>query len=157
MSEIKAVPGGKIVGVKTAIFSIMNQEKYDPAAIPAAWDEFWAKFPTSGIVDQNSLYGITIPSNDFNTPMDHYVGALIDASEPTPAGFAEFEFAAGNYFCVKHSGPISGLGATYGLAYGQEFPAAGIEIRNAPHIEIYDSSKDPMSADFEMLIGIPVN
>ena len=157
MSQIKAIPGGKIVGVKTSIFSIMNQEKYDPAAIPAAWQEFYRNLPASGLAEQTALYGITIPSNDFNTPMDHIVGALISEAQPTPAGFIEYEFPAGNYFCVTHSGPISGIGTSYGLAYGQEFPAAGLEMRNAPHIEIYDPTLDPMSADYEMLIGIPVN
>lgn len=157
MSEIIEIPGGKIVGVKTSIFSIMNQEKYDPSAIPAAWQKFYAKLSESGIAEQSSLYGITIPSNDFNSPMDHYVGALIDRAQPTPAGYVEYEFPAGSYFCVTHSGPISGLGDSYGVAYGQEFPAAGLEMRVAPHIEIYDPSKDPMSADYKMLIGIPIN
>ena len=43
MSETIDISGGKIVGARTSIFTIFNKEKYDPKAIPAAWQEFFAK------------------------------------------------------------------------------------------------------------------
>jgi hypothetical protein len=30
-------------------------------------------------------------------------------------------------------------------------------MRNAPHLEIYNSDKDPMDADYTLEIAIPIN
>jgi hypothetical protein len=35
--------------------------------------------------------------------------------------------------------------------------ASGREMRPAPHLEIYESKKDPMAEDYEMVIGIPIS
>jgi predicted transcriptional regulator YdeE len=45
---------------------------------------------------------------------------------------------------------------SYGRAYGVELPQSGAEMRNAPHLEIYESDKNPMDPDYEMIIAIPV-
>jgi predicted transcriptional regulator YdeE len=39
----------------------------------------------------------------------------------------------------------------------ETLPASGKEMRPAPHLEIYNSDKDPMSDDYEMTIAVPVN
>jgi predicted transcriptional regulator YdeE len=39
----------------------------------------------------------------------------------------------------------------------EEVAASGKEMRPAPHLEIYNSQLDPMSDDYTMVIGVPVN
>ena len=153
MREISA---GKIVGIETSFFTIMNPEKYDPQTIPAAWQKFFALYNTSSLPKTNTFYGAAVPNNSMDIPMQYFAGVLVDDSTPTPDGFAELAMPAGNYFCSTHTGPITDLGASYGRAYGVELPASGKAMRGAPHLEIYESDKDPMAADYEMVIAIPV-
>ena len=156
MSEFRELPAGKIIGVKTSFFTIMNPEKYDPRAIPTAWKEFFSKYQGSGLPGTNTFYGAALPNNSMDAPMDYVAGVLVGADISTPAGFEGIDFPAGAYFTFTHRGPVTGLGTSYPQAYGMEFPKAGREMRNAPHLEIYESDKDPMDPNYEMIIAIPV-
>lgn len=153
---IRKINAGKIVGVETSTFTIMNPEKYDPKAIPSAWQEFFSLHKSSNLPKTQIFYGAAIPNNSMESPMQYFAGILVNLSEPTPSGFVEVLIPEGDYFCFTHIGPISGLGESYGRAYGIELPASGKEMRSAPHLEIYESNKDPMANDYEMVIAIPV-
>ena len=48
------------------------------------------------------------------------------------------------------------LAPSYGEAYGVEFPKAGLEMRAAPHLELYNSDLNPMADDYKMGILIPI-
>jgi predicted transcriptional regulator YdeE len=41
--------------------------------------------------------------------------------------------------------------------YIEEFPASGHEMRNAPHLEIYNPQLNPMDINYEMVIAVPIN
>jgi predicted transcriptional regulator YdeE len=155
MSEIRSLPAGKIIGIKTSIYTIMNPDKYDPKAIPAAWQTFFSKFPDSGLPETKTYYGAVIPNMDINSPMTYVAGVYVDSNHLVPAGLTDIEMPSGDYVCVKHSGPITELSTSYPKAYVEEFPKAGREMRNAPHLEIYESDKNPMDSDYEMIIAIP--
>jgi predicted transcriptional regulator YdeE len=157
MSKIENIAGGKLVGIKTATFTIFNQEKYDPKVIPTAWKEFFSKYQGSGLPASKVFYSAAIPNMSMDIPMDYYAGIIVDEGTPVPAGFESVVIPTGNYLCVTHNGPITELAQTFGKAYGAELPASGKEMRNAPHLEIYNSDKDPMDPAYSMEVAIPVN
>ena len=157
MSQIREVPAGKVVGIKTSFFTIMNPEKYDERAIPGAWQSFFKQYRSSGLPQLNAFYGAVVPSDSMDIPMTYVAGVLVDANTEVPEGFESVDIAAGKYFCSKHVGPMVNLGPSYGNAYGVEFPNSGLEMRPAPHLEIYESDKEPMDSDYEFIIAIPVN
>jgi AraC family transcriptional regulator len=94
---------------------------------------------------------------DLDKPMDYFAGALVDASADVPTGFESVELPEGDYLEVIHTGPITNIAASYQKAYMEEVAASGKEMRPAPHLEIYNSQLDPMSDDYTMVIGVPVN
>ena len=49
------------------------------------------------------------------------------------------------------------IAGSYAKAYMEVLPTSGSEMRPAPHLEIYNSERDPSSEDYSMLIGVPVN
>jgi predicted transcriptional regulator YdeE len=157
MVETITIAGGKIVGVRTSIFTIFNPEKYDAQAIPSAWQEFFAKARGSELANTQTFYGASIPSMAADVPMDYYAGVIVDASTFVPAGFESYDIPAGDYLAVTHTGPITELAASYQKAYMQALGESGKEMRPAPHLEIYNSQLDPMSVDYTMVIGVPVN
>ena len=157
MSEIINIKQGKVAGVKTSIFTIFNQDKYDASAIPTAWQEFFSKAAGTELVAGNTFYGVSIPSMSMDAPMDYFAGALIDENASVPAGFESVELAAGNYLGHIHHGPITEIAGSYQKAYTETLPSSGKEMRPAPHLEIYNSENDPMSDDYQMTIAIPIN
>ena len=156
MSESIHINQGILVGVRTSIFTIFNPEKYDKNAIPEAWGKFFSMATGTKLVETDTYYGASIPSMSMDVPMDYFAGALVDVNFMVPEGFETVEIPQGNYLNVLHKGPISDLAATYQKAYMQELAASGKEMRPAPHLEIYNSQKDPMAADYEMIIGVPI-
>jgi predicted transcriptional regulator YdeE len=157
MNKVISIAGGKIVGVRTSIFTIFNPEKYDSKAIPAAWQEFFSKARGTELANTETFYGASIPSMAADVPMDYYAGVIVDAATEVSEGFESYEIPAGDYLAITHRGPITELAATYQMAYMQALGESGKEMRPAPHLEIYNSQLDPMSADYEMVIGVPVN
>jgi predicted transcriptional regulator YdeE len=157
MAGTITIAGGKIVGIRTSIFTIFNPEKYDAKAIPSAWQEFFAKARGSDLANTQTFYGASIPSMAADIPMDYYAGVVVDPSTTVPEGFESYEIPAGDYLAITHAGPITDLAATYQKAYMQALGESGKEMRPAPHLEIYNSQLDPMSVDYTMVIGVPVN
>lgn len=156
MFETIEFKAGKIVGIRTSIFTIFNPEKYDAQAIPAAWKKFFSTATGTSLASESILYGASIPSMDMNTPMDYFAGALMKNDAEVPEGFESVEIPEGDYLKVVHTGPITNLAASYQRAYMEVLGASEKEMRPAPHLEIYDSQLDPMSQDYEMVIAIPI-
>lgn len=156
MNQVKFLNGGKIVGVRTSIFTIFNQEKYDAQAIPTAWQEFFRNSQGTDLVKGSTFYGASIPSMSLDTPMDYFAGALVDQEYEVPAGMESVDIPAGDYLEVTHSGPITNIAASYQNAYMVALGESGRQMRPAPHLEIYNSQLDPMSDGYEMIIAVPV-
>ncbi len=156
MSETLIMTQGKLVGVQTSIFTIFNQAKYDPQAIPTAWKEFFAKAGNTELVKTDTFYGASIPSMSFDAPMDYFAGAIVSQDFEVPEGLSSVDIPEGEYFTVTHTGPIMELAGSYQKAYGVALPESGKEMRPAPHLEIYNSQLNPMDVAYEMVIAIPV-
>ena len=156
MNRVITIKGGKIVGIRTSIFTIFNQEKYDPRAIPGAWQSFFEKAAQLNLGDIHTFYGASIPSMSLDTPMDYFAGALVESKLSIPENFESVEIPTGNYLEVIHRGPITSLAASYQKAYMEALGASGKTMRPAPHLEIYNSQLNPMADDYEMVIAVPV-
>ena len=156
MHETIKINGGKIIGVRTSIFTIFNPGKYDVQAIPTAWKKFFSMVGGTSLVGLDSYYGASIPSMDMNSPMDYFAGGLLHENSEVPTGFESVDIAEGNYLKVLHAGPITNLSDSYKEAYMNALGASGKKMRPAPHLEIYNPALDPMSAQYEMVIAIPV-
>jgi predicted transcriptional regulator YdeE len=156
MPETISIKHGKIVGVRTSIYTIFNAAKYDAEAIPAAWKKFFSLVNGTALAGLDTFYGASIPSMDMEAPMDYFAGALLAEGAAVPDGFESVEIPEGNYLKVIHKGPITNLSASYQRAYLQELGSSGKEMRPAPHLEIYNPKLDPMDNNYEMVIAIPV-
>jgi predicted transcriptional regulator YdeE len=156
MTESINIKSGKVVGIKTSIFTIFNAEKYDATAIPTAWGEFFKKAMGTDLLNTDTYYGVSIPSMSMDAPMDYFAGALMDDSFEIPSGFESVSLPGGDYLTIEHVGPISNIATSYQKAYMEVLPKSDNEMRPAPHLEIYNSQLDPMSVDYKMLIAIPI-
>ncbi len=145
-----------ICGVPVEFYSIMVPDLYDPTAIPNAWQEFWAEFPKKDLPLHNTAFGVSTPIQGSNGKLRYLAGVEVQANYVAPEGFELVTIPAGNYLDVAHIGSITTLAQSYGEAYGVVFPTTGLEMREGPHLELYDAMLNPMADDYEMGILIPV-
>ena len=145
-----------ICGVSVDIFSIMIADQYDPKAIPTAWQQFWKEFPKESMPSDSKAYGVSFPIETEPGKLHYVAGVEVEKDFNAPAGFEICVIPAGNYLHLEHVGNIMNLAPSYGEAYGVEFPKAGLEMRAAPHLELYNSELNPMADDYTMGILIPV-
>ena len=87
MSNVINIKHGKLIGIKTSVFTIFNQDKYDPKAIPTAWQDFFAKARGTELANTTTFYGASIPSMSMDAPMDYFAGALVSLDTEVPDGF----------------------------------------------------------------------
>ena len=145
-----------ICGIAVDIYSIMFTDKYDPKAIPAAWQKFWNEFPKELLPRNSKAYGVSFPIESEQGKLHYVAGVEVDKDFSVLAGFENCVIPAGKYLHLEHVGNIMNLAPSYAEAYGVEFPKTGLEMRPAPHLEIYDATLDPMSDEYKMGILIPV-
>lgn len=146
-----------ICGISVDIFSIMMADKYDPKAIPSAWQRFWREFPKDFLPTDSKAYGVSFPIVTEPGKLHYVAGVEVVKGFTAPIGFESCVIPAGKYLNFEHSGNISNLAQSYGEAYGVEFPNSGLAMRPAPHLELYDATLDPVSDDYKMGILIPIN
>ena len=145
-----------VCGIAIDIYSIMIKDLYDSGAIPGAWKKFWSEFPKDSLPNNSAAYGVSIPIHTEPGKLHYIAGVEVKAGFVAPSGFELTSIPGGNYLMLDHIGSIMELAASYGEAYGVAFPSAGSEMREGPHLEIYDSTLDPMTDSYVMGIGIPV-
>jgi len=146
-----------ICGVSVDIFSIMMPNQYDPKAIPTAWQKFWTTFPKESLPSDSMAYGVSFPIETEPGKLHYVAGVEVSKNFAAPAVFEVCVIPAGNYLYIEHVGNIMNLAPSYGEAYGVEFPKSGLEMRPAPHLELYDATLNPMEDDYSMGILIPIN
>lgn len=152
----KSHPERLICGAPTDLYSIMISDLYDPTAIPNAWKKFWSEFPKSDMPEGHQAFGVVTPIDGTSGKLHYVAGVEVSVGYVAPEGFELTTIPAGNYLEVVHVGNIESLAPSYGEAYGAVFPSSGLEMREAPHIELYNASLNPMADDYEMGILIPV-
>lgn len=134
----------------------MITDFYDPTAIPTAWQKFWAQFPKTDLPGNNQAWGVSTPIEGSQGQLHYVAGVEVNVGYVAPVGFEIVAIPAGNYFEVLHNGPITNLSQSYGKAYGVVLPQSGHQMREAPHLELYDTMLDPMADNYLMGILIPV-
>jgi len=156
MHQIINLSEKNICGISVDIYSIMMPDQYDPKAIPGAWQKFWSEFPKALLPSDSKAYGVSFPIQTEPGKLHYVAGVEVSWDFVAPSGFEICVIPAGNYVQFTHSGAISHLAESYGVAYGVDFPKLGLEMRPAPHLETYDAILNPMSDDYTMGILIPV-
>ena len=155
-NKVNHHPERIVCGVAADIYSIVIPDLYDPTAIPAAWQKFWAQFPKAALPGNNEAWGVSTPIEGTQGQLHYIAGVEVKAGYVAPEGFELVTIPAGNYLDVTHVGSISTLAQSYGEAYGVVLPATGLEMRAGQHLEKYDAMLNPMADDYEMGILIPV-
>jgi AraC family transcriptional regulator len=153
------LPSITVAGLELITDSIMTPDfKYEESVLPALWEDFWAVFPKLGIKTTGKCFGVAIPLDQTTNPgkTRYMAGVEFDRGVPHGLDFNSLIVPAGNYVRFTHRGLMETLKESYVTAYTEWFPSLNMEMRNAPHLEVYDERFIPTSPKCEMDILIPV-
>lgn len=129
--------------------------------IGKAFETLWGLLWTRNIVQPGAkLYGIYYDDPEGKPPEMLRSMACVAVANPAIAvdpPLKRVQIAGGRYAILTHRGPYSELHLAYSWLYGQWLPAANLEIRNEPAIEIYPNTpQDTAPQDLITEICIPV-
>jgi predicted transcriptional regulator YdeE len=153
------IPSMTIAGLELITDSIvMPNSNYDSTAIAGLWEEFWAVFPRLGIKVSGTTFGVSVAMDQTQYPgkIKYLAGVQFNRGVAPGLEFKSIVVPNGKYVKYTHRGNIDNLKESYLDAYTQWFPKANMEMRDAPHLEVYDERYIPTSKKCEMDILIPV-
>lgn len=148
-----------IAGLEIVTNSIMMPtSSYEDSLLPELWEEFWSIFPKLGVRSTGTCFGVAIPLDQNTDPgkIKYLAGVEFKRGVPPGLEFKTVVVPAGKYVRYIHKGSMDNLKESYIDAYTNWFPKTQMEMRNAPHLELYDERFDPTSNKCEMDILIPV-
>lgn len=125
-------------------------------AFETLWGLLWAR----NLVQPGAkLYGVYFDDPEGKRPEELRSVACVAAPSnlSVEPPLRTLEIAGGRYAVLTHRGPYSDLHLAYTWLYAQWLPAANIEVRNEPAIEIYPNTpQDTAPQDLITEICIPV-
>lgn len=151
----------KVVGLGTNFISILSKDKNNYTVIPALWDRY---LPLAkqikhrvGRTDYGICEAIADKAKKSHPDELFYMACteVTDFSE-VPKDFMTKTIPAGRYAVFTHKGSLDRLQQTMSYIYGSWLPKAGVELRPAPDLEIYDQRFNPSLETSEMDICVPV-
>lgn len=120
-----------------------------------------------GILVANSLMPLVetlfviyhdVPGTKPNEELRAHVAVSIKTEfPPAQKGLDYFDVAPGRYAILEHTGPYARLRAAYDWLYGTWLPDAGVQLRDAPPLEVYiNDPKITPSAELRTDIWLPI-
>lgn len=133
---------------------IRRRHAYEQAiqGIPKQWEEFMAQLPLPGQLG-STTYGAVCGHDGGG--FEYMCAAEVDAFDRLPPGTGRMRVHTQHYAVFLHSGPISGIRATWesALAWLAE---GSWQSAHKPDFEVYDQRYDPASKSGEVEIWISV-
>lgn len=146
-----------VAGLEIVTNSIMSPHTtYEDSLLPELWEEFWSMFPKLGLKTQGTSFGVSTAIDQNSEKIKYLAGVEFTRGVPPGLEFKTIVIPAGKYVRYTHRGSMENLKESYLDAYTNWFPNTKMQMRDAPHLEIYDERFIPTSNKCEMDILIPV-
>jgi len=155
---IKQLPAMRLIGYGAEAISLMHPDSNANDVAPEAWRRLFASPALQGMKFGWAV-GAMWPAD--GAPADsgrmHYLAAVV--VEEWPEDLADFETAVieeGDYLVLEHQGDETTIPGATTRFYTELLPAADVQQRWAPHLEVYDERYQFGSADSITMICAPI-
>lgn len=143
-----------VEGAALLIAGIARTHSGSSAAMPAQWGEF---APWLGqIPGQRGATAYGVLYNDTETGIDYLTGVEVSDFGRVPVGLTRLRIAPRTYAIFRHAGHVSTVSASWGAIWEDWFPRSGYQSVDAPMIERYPETFDPVTGSGGLEIWIPV-
>jgi AraC family transcriptional regulator len=152
-------PEKKIVGLGTKFISALSPDKNNTNKIPPLWHAFVQRQdtipnrvgPSFGLIEM-----LKAQEKSHKDELFYVAGVAVSDFAGAPADMLQRTLPAGRYALFTHMGKLDRLGETMRAIYVEWLPKAGVQLRDAPHLEVYDRRFNIMSDKSELDILLPV-
>ena len=151
----------KVVGMGTKFVSILSPDKNNFNVIPPLWGRFVERIGEIRNRVGHASFGLVeaLPKSEdksHNDELFYIACAEVADFGATPAGMIDRVIPAGRYASFTHKGKLDKLEHTMNFIYGSWLPKSNLQLRDAPHLELYDQRFIPGSDASEFDILLPV-
>ena len=155
------LPEKKVVGLGTKFISILSPDKNNMNTIPKLWEQFMGQIRRIDNRTGDTCFGLVeaLPKTDDKSHPDElfYIACTEVADiDAVPSGMIQRVIPAGRYASFTHKGKLDALEHTINYIYRSWLPKSGLQLRDAPHFELYDHRFNRGSDQSEFDILLPV-
>ena len=112
--------------------------------IPNQWQRFNEHFGHIPGQINKTAYGVCY-NFDAESNFDYMCATEVRPGAELPEGFERLRVPAHRYAVFAHTGHIAGIEGTFAAIWGTWFPQSGHQAAEAPTLEVYGESFDPMT------------
>lgn len=131
----------------------------EPNKISELWDQFLLKKHLIQNVLREDAYGLCYAPKEKETLSNlfHYTAALrVSPDAAVPEGMEKIQIEDQEYAVFTHNGSSDTLSTTNDYIWKTWLPKSGLELSDAPDIEIYGEKWSAETASSEMKILVPI-
>jgi AraC family transcriptional regulator len=159
--KIIEIPARWAVGMVVTFISALSPDKNNSKVLPVLWQNFHRRGQELGVDDQSTYLGVCQPLAANITRIQRHncfylAGVEVKTTDVIPAGMCALVVPAGRYAVFVHRGYVQTITHTVRYIYGSWLPKSGLELRDAPEVEVYTPSFRPDAEDSEIEIQIPI-
>lgn len=132
----------------------------DPNTIGKLWNQFHQKKDLIKDVQAESAFGLCYAPKEKEVFSDnfHYTAALrVSDNTPVPEGMEKVQVPAQEYAIFTHKGSLETLSTTNDYIWKTWLPKSGLELADAPDIEVYGSKWNAKTSSGEIDIYVPIS
>ena len=123
--------------------------------IPAQWQRFGPYIGRLATQLGPTCYGIVLSSGD-GGEMDYMAAVEVSSFAGLPPELRQVKLAPQRYAVFRHTGHISGVGATWAAVMDGWLPAASVKAADAPYLERYGPEFNPRTGQGGLDLMIPI-
>jgi AraC family transcriptional regulator len=159
--KIIETPVRYVVGQVVTFISALSPDRNNSRVLPVLWQDFNKRAQELSPAKDSIYLGICqpLPANIRRIQRHncfYLAGMEVKAIGTIPAGMCALTIPAGWYASFIHHGPAQTINHTMRYIYGSWLPKCGLELREAPEVELYAPTFRPEAEDSQIEVQIRI-
>lgn len=157
--ETRHFPNMRLLGLEGQFVGMWGENPNGNDVIPGIWERLFDQLELVDEFEFGWAIGIMRPSaatDAVKGQMEYFAGLVIDQAPEDYPGLELRELAACDYVVCEHLGSLDELNETTKWFYGEYLPGSEFEMKQAPHLEVYDERFDPESDQSVVMVCAPI-
>jgi len=157
--ETRHLAAMRLIGIPDDVLGLMADEPNGDELIPPLWGRLFDQLESVEEFEFGWAVGVLNPSRAENAvkgQLEYFAGLVADFPPEEHPGMQVRDIEASDYLVCEHLGSLDELADTTRWFYSEYLPTSGYQVKDAPHLEVYDERFDPESHESVVMICVPI-
>ena len=153
-----ALPNLTLIGLSDTFYALGSVKANGAQVIPGIWEKSMDATDELDNFEMGWAVGVMTPVVGPEAEpgkLNYFAGFAVESVPEYLGELSVLKLAASDYLVCEHIGDLDELPETTEWFYTEYLPTAGIQEKDAPHLEVYDERFDPESEDSVVMICVP--